>query len=116
MIKRKAFYSSLVDLEDLEAEINNFPLSDEERYEIIHIVDDILHHKVMDSIMNILPVEHHKKFVEWFSQTPHDQELLDFLREHATTDPEAKILTVTEVVKREIVFDLLQAKPKKKKH
>jgi len=114
MIKRKAFYSHLANLKDLEAEINKFPLSDEEREEIVEIVDDILHHKVLDSILSILPSEHHQKFADWFAETPHDGEILEFLKEKATMDPEMKIMTVTEVVKREIVFDILHSKPKKR--
>lgn len=113
MFKTKLFYSDLVKLDDLHQELDNFGLSDEEKDEIYDLLDDIFHHRLLDSLLDILPPSHHQEFLDRFAGSPHDPVLLEYLKQHATSDPEASILTTFAVVKREILFDIHLSRPKK---
>ena len=112
MLKVKLFYSHLVDLEPLVKELELVSMQPDEREEIFELVDDIIHHRVLDSLLEILPEEDHEIFLERFTNTPANPEILEFLKEKAKSDPEVAILTVTEVVKREVLLDVLLSKPK----
>ena len=113
MLKTKLFYSDLVKLKDLLKELDQFQLSAEERDEVFDLLDDIFHHRILDSLLDILPESHHQDFLDRFARTPHDIDLLEYLRQHTTSDPQAKIITTFEIVKREVLLDIHLAKPKK---
>ncbi len=114
MIKTTLFYSHLINLKDLIRQLQSFGLRPEEHDEIIEIVEDTLHHRILIAILDILPEEHHEVFIARFTKTPHDRELLKFLRENAVSDPEVKIMSEAEIAKREFLFDIHFSKPKKR--
>ena len=75
------FYDHLIILDKLEKEINKAAETKEEKHELWRIVDEIIHHKILGCIFDHLPQEHHHDFLEKFHQTPHDNSLMEFLKE-----------------------------------
>jgi hypothetical protein len=82
----KIFYDDLVDLETIEKKIKKIAKTSEEREELYGLVDEIVHHKVIGCILDQLPEQHHEEFLTAFSKRPHDQKLLDYLRERISVD------------------------------
>lgn len=77
----KIFYDHLIVLEEVEAEIKKTAETSEEREELWQLVDEIIHHRVLGSILDKLPGEHHGEFLEKFHKAPHDESLIDYLKE-----------------------------------
>ncbi len=114
MIRKKFFYSHLVNLNDLIKEVDRLNLEIAERDEILDIIEDIFHHRILDELINTLPTHLHKEFLEILEENVEDIRLIDYLKQKATYDPEIKVITITEVVKKEILLDVYLAKPKKR--
>lgn len=101
----KVYYDSLLDLEEVEKAIKKASASIEERDELWQIVDEIVHHRVMGCILDNLPVEHHGEFLERFEKAPHDESLLEYLKEKIGQN-------VEELFKQELgdlAFELLES-------
>lgn len=77
----KLFFDHLVVMERIELHINKNSASNEEKAELWNLVDDIVQTRVMDVILTKLPSKHHDEFLEKFSNFPHDERLLDYLKE-----------------------------------
>ncbi len=77
----KLFFDHLLSLDSLDKEIKKIAKTTEEREELWLLVDEIIHHKVMDVILDKLPHHHHEEFLEMVHRSPHDQEFLfDYLK------------------------------------
>lgn len=102
----KIFYDHLVLREEVTAEIDAHNLPPEERDELVHLVDEILHHTTLNVILNHLPKEHHRDFMVRFHAAPHDPELLLFLQRQTTVDIESEIHHHAVKVKQDIINDI----------
>jgi len=91
----KVFYDRLIVLEDFGKEVKKKASSKEEELEIWNLVDNILGHKVMDMILEKLPLKHHDEFIEKFLDAPFDETLFDFLKEKIGDN-------IEEIIKAEI--------------
>ena len=92
----KIFYDRLLTLEDLDRQIRKIAKAPEEREEIWHLIDEIIHHKALGCILDNLPREHHEEFLEMFHQSPHDEDLLfGYLKEKVGKN-------VEEILKQEL--------------
>lgn len=96
----KIFYDHLIVLEEVETEIKNIAQSPEEKEELWKLVDDIVHHRVMISILNKLPIEYHDEFLTRFREAPHHDSHIDFLNDKIATGPEEE--DIEEIIKREV--------------
>lgn len=106
----KIFYDHLIVFEELIAELNS--LDNESKQEIIGLMDETLHHHILDTILTHLPKEHHGEFLERFHKAPHDPELLLFLKQYAVVDIEEKIKEKAKKVKRGLLSELKKSKHK----
>lgn len=77
----KIFYDHLIVLEEVEAEIKNSAQTEEERHELWQLVDEIVHSKVLEFLLDRLPSVHHNEFLEKFHAAPYDERLIDYLEE-----------------------------------
>jgi hypothetical protein len=91
----KIFYDHIIVLEEVEREIGSLAKSQEEKHELWQIVDEIVHHKVFGCILDNLPKKYHQEFLGKFHETPHDETLLDFLKERVKED-------IEELIRQEI--------------
>jgi hypothetical protein len=100
----KVFYDDLIVLEEVEEQIKSSVESSEEREELYNVVDEIVHHRVLEIILDHLPQKHHETFLEKFHETPHDYGLLEYLNKKVEKNME-------EIIKQEIgglAFEILQ--------
>jgi hypothetical protein len=72
----KLFFDHLLELEKVDRQIKKVAKTKEEREELWLLVDEIIHHKAIGCILDKLPKENHKEFLEMFHSSPHDEELL----------------------------------------
>lgn len=77
----KVFYDHLIVLKEIDVFIKKSAATPEEREELWELVDEIIHHKVFDTILGQLPAHHHNDFLERFHKAPHDESLMDYLKE-----------------------------------
>jgi hypothetical protein len=90
----KVFYDNLVILSDLEVKISSLGLEPEEKEALSQLVEETVHFRVLTVILNALPQEHHQEFLDSFHQAPHEENLLEYLKE--------KIEDIEEVIKKEL--------------
>ena len=102
----KVFYDHIIILEEVEIEIKNIVESEEERHELWQIVDEIVHHKVLDCILDNLAEEHHHDFLEKFHEAPHDKNLLDYLNKRIEGEIEELIRKEFESLTSEILQEI----------
>jgi len=72
----KLFYDHLLVLEEVETEIKKTASSKEEREELWGLVDEILTHKVLGTVLDKLPRENHEEFLAIFHKCPHDEQVI----------------------------------------
>ena len=101
----KIFYDHLTLHEEITAKLDIQHLDPQEREELVDLIDQTLHHHVLDLILTHLPREHHADFVSRLHAAPHDLSLLDYLKTHIP-DIEAKISSHAAKVKKEILSDI----------
>lgn len=107
----KLFFDHLIVLEEVDAEIKNTAQTKEERDELWGLVDEMVHHRVMDTILDRLHHSHHEEFLEKFHKAPHDEALFDYLNEKIGQN-------IEELIKAEIgdlAFGILSDLREKKK-
>lgn len=99
----KVFYDHLIVLEEVELELDKLDLDRGERDELEHLIDELVHHRVLDRILIQLPRHHHADFLDRFHRAPHDQYLLQWLDERIEESVEDHIKTVEDHIKNELV-------------
>ncbi|MGI5826253.1 MAG: hypothetical protein ACOX50_02470 [Patescibacteria group bacterium] len=99
----KVFYDHLLNIEEVLSELENYEIEVEEREEIHIIIDETFYHQTIDIILTYLPPEHHQSFLDRFNQSPHDEELLTFLKEQIENDIEEEIKKQAAKIKKEIL-------------
>lgn len=78
----KIFYDKLVVLKDLEKIVKKSAKTPEEKEELWLLIDEIIHHKVMGCILDRLPKDSHREFLEMFNDKPNDEAaLFSYLKE-----------------------------------
>ena len=108
----KLFFDHLVIREEITAHLDTFVMDQEEKEEIIRIIDENLHHHVLNVILNHLPKEHHATFMELVIKTPHDPSVLDFVKSKVEVDIEEEIKNIAARIKKEILSEIKRAKVK----
>ncbi len=110
----KIFYDHLVMMEEIIVVIDQHDLSPKERQELISLVDQTLHHHILDVILTHLPVPHHEAFLALFHKAPHDPQLLTFLKEKTAVDIEREIQKKAKTVKKSLISAITKSKNKGK--
>ena len=78
----KVFYDHLVGIENITALVDQ---------DMADLIDNTMHHHILDEILTHLPVEHHKTFLERLAHAPHDPGILIFIQEVTVIDIEKAI-------------------------
>lgn len=77
----KLFFDHLAVFEEIEGKIDSAAKTAEEREELWAIMDALVHHKALGFILDKLPQDYHNQFLEMFHKAPHDEAILDFLKD-----------------------------------
>lgn len=104
----KIFYDHLTKIEEVSVELGKYQLTTVEREEIITIIDEHVHHRILDVILEHLPKEKHEVFLHKLHDGPQRPELLDYLKEDIS-DIEKLIMEEAEKVKKEILAEIKRA-------
>jgi hypothetical protein len=102
----KLFFDGMTLLEDVEKEIKKVAKTPEEREELWHLVDEMVHHKVLGSILDRLPETSHKEFMTKFHERPFDNSLVDYLKEKIGENVEEIIKTEVGSLSMELLDEI----------
>ncbi len=91
----KLFYDHLINNEELDALVKSASETAEEREELWRLIDEIIHHRVLGCVLDHLPRQHHKEFMEKLHKAPHDETLIEYLSDKVQKNME-------EIIKQEI--------------
>jgi hypothetical protein len=95
------FYDNWLNLDKLERKIRKSIGKNEDFSEIVQIIDEVIQHRIILSILNVLPKEHHREFALVLAKNPMGEEVLDFLKDKVKED-------VMKVVKEAILVLTLE--------
>lgn len=84
----KLFYDHLVDFSELEKLIKTHVKDEETKHEIYHLIDEITHHRVVGCILDRLPKDHHREFLDKVKARAHDESVLEYIRDKVAEDVE----------------------------
>jgi hypothetical protein len=102
----KVFYDNILDLAKVEKAIKKVSSTHDEMVELWGIVDEIVHHKVMECVLTTLPKKYHREFLDMFRTSPHDEKLLQYLKEKAKRDVVILIKETVALLVLELTKDI----------
>lgn len=108
----KIFYDHLTPKDELLAPIYSSSLDPEEVKELENLIDEIIHHKILNLILNHLPDEHHEAFVGLISKDPSSSQIIVFINERISFDIEVEISNHFKSIKSEIEKDIHKSRKK----
>lgn len=109
----KLFYDHLIVFEEIEVELDQLKLDREEREEVEKLIDELIHHRVLDRILTYLPRHHHAEFLTKFHAAPYDHKLLSYLDARIEASVEEHVKDEVEKLKEEILQDIKSSRPQK---
>lgn len=109
----KLFFDHIVDIADVHKTLDLYVIEAEERTELEQLIDEILHHHVLNIILSRLPTNHHPEFISMIKSKPHDTEIWVFLKTHAGEAIEDEVKQVSTKVKDDIKKEIHKAKTKR---
>lgn len=101
----QTFYAHLVDLSDIEEFLKQQELAESEHAELVVMVKETIHYRVVTEVLTSLSQEQHEWFLEEYTQLPHKEGFLEKLKD-SIGDIEDKIGQVVNRVKTEIKAEL----------
>lgn len=102
----RIFYDKYIVLEGVEVELDKLEMDREERQELEHLIDEMIHHRVMDRLLTHLPRHHHAEFLDRFHKAPYDEALIRYLDQRIEKSVKEHIEEEIEKLKKEILEDL----------
>lgn len=100
------FYDHLIILPTVEAEIKSVAETEEERHELWQIVDEIIHHRILELILDMLSEEHHQEFLVRFHHAPHDIMHFQYLDERIDEDIKELLKEKIKTIEADILRDI----------
>lgn len=107
------FYSHLVEVESITAELDNLDMTEEQRVHLATLVDSSLHHAILDAILSELTDQDKRIFMQHLNRGDHNK-IWRFLNEKVD-GVEDKIEKASEDLKEELHKDVKNAKRMKNK-
>ncbi|MAG59848.1 hypothetical protein CMO96_03625 [Candidatus Woesebacteria bacterium] len=108
----KIFYDKYIVLAEVEVGLRKLDLEHEEKQELEHLIDEMVHHRVFDRILTHLPKDHHTEFLDRFHKAPYDAELIDYVDDRIEESVEKHVKDEMEKLKKEILGDIKASKKK----
>ncbi|BCX14623.1 MAG: hypothetical protein KatS3mg088_306 [Patescibacteria group bacterium] len=93
----KVFYDQFLNLDKIEKRIKKLVKDNDELVEFSKEIDKIIHYRIFESILKVLPKEHHQEFALLVSKNPADDKIVDFLKSKIEQDI-VKIIKETVLV------------------
>ncbi|KKQ52477.1 hypothetical protein A2865_03445 [Candidatus Woesebacteria bacterium RIFCSPHIGHO2_01_FULL_39_17] len=102
----RIFYDHLIILTEVESEVKGVAQTQEDREELWKLIDEIIHHKVLGTILDSLPREYHEEFLEKFHNSPHDERHISYLNEKIGGNIEDVIREEIKLLEKEILEEM----------
>lgn len=106
------FYHHLIQFDDITAELDRYEIDPAEREDLVGLIHQIFHNHTLNVILNHLPKDKHREFLDKFELTPHDLELLNYLKKEIQTDIESAIRDQAARVKKDILAEIKKSRKK----
>ena len=110
-MRKKVFFSHLLDSDKYILLLEKLLEIEQEKLEILDMIDSTLHHRVMNLILQELNEEHHEFFIKEYSQNPGNVEILIFLKKQIP-DIESKIRKESKSFHAELKNDIHKLRTK----
>ena len=107
-MKKKHFYTHIIDTSTLSLELGDMDLTPEERMHLVSLMDSNIHHTVLDLVLSELSESDKKIFLLHVAEGQHDK-VWKFLKEK-TKNIEDKIKKAADDLKTELYKDIKEAK------
>ena len=104
------FYDHLILIDEVIFALDAYDLPKLERAELVGLIHQTTHHHILNVILNHLPKHHHENFLTKFQATPHDPELLAFLKREIKADIESEIKIQAARIKKEILTEITKSR------
>lgn len=101
---KKHFFSHLVETGDIHTELDNIEMSDDEKIHLKKLIDESIHHTILDVILSELSNDDKKMFLKHLDSDEHDL-TWDFVNEKIE-NIEEKIKKAAEDIKKELYDDI----------
>lgn len=111
----KIFYDHLILIDEVWSEIETLEISPTEKKLAKKHVDEILHHRIFTFILDTLPPQYHKEFMERVYASPKDIKHLAYLEEKIRRDIQMDLVTLGMQIKKEILSEV-KKHSKRKSH
>jgi len=95
--------------------LDGFAMDQEEKEELVNLIDSHLHHEILNVILNHLPKEKHEEFMGALIKAPHDPSIMDYLQTNTEVDIVAEISSHAQKVKQDLLSEISKSTPKRKK-
>lgn len=106
----KIFYDQYIFLEELETELDSCDFEREERDEIDSLIEEMIHHRVLDRLLVNLPKEHHEEFLKKFHSAPYNEDLIAYINSKIESSVEEHVKDEMAKLKKEILEDIKKHK------
>lgn len=103
------FYSHLIEIESIMVELDELDLSIDQRLDLASLIDETIHHTILDTILSKLSLQDKKIFLELMRQNPKDKKLMEFLI-NKMDNIEKEIKKTAEELKNELHEDIKAGK------
>ena len=100
------FYDHLIIFEEIEAEVKKVAKTPEEKEELWSLVDELIHHRSLEAILDSLPQELHTEFLDKFHKAPYDEGLMEYLKEKISENFEEILRTELGNLAYEIISEI----------
>ena len=88
----KIFYDHLFQLDHLAIFFATLDTHKEEKEELWHLIDEMLHHRILTAVLDKLPGIHHKEFLTKFAENPAVHNLIAYINNLIEEDIEGSII------------------------
>ena len=90
----RLFYDHLIDLEKIHEKLDGYELTNTEKADLLQLIDETIHHEVMNVILTHMPKEHHEDFLDRFSQAPHQKKHITYIAQTANINIQDAVETI----------------------
>lgn len=107
---KKHFYTSVIETSSISLAIADMDMSNDERKHLLSLVEDNLHHAILDAVLSELSDKDKEEFVKLFAEGD-DEKVWKLLRERVE-NIEEKIKNTADALKKELHKDIEDSKKK----
>ncbi len=107
---KKHFYSEVVETSSISLALADMDISNEERKHLIDLVEENLHHAILDAVLSELSDKDKQEFIELFAQG--EDEKVWILLKDRVDNIEEKIKKTADDLKKELHKDIEESNGK----